>query len=431
MYVASLKLEHVRNFTHLVLEPSGGRNLLLGHNGHGKTNVLEMIALLSRGRSHRATSEKELIQWGHTTASMEALLASHDTNRPPIHITGVFHRDPLSDRLQTKLQVNGVTLEGRSQLVGLLPSVSFFPEDAAIAREAPALRRQWVDTALTQRDSSQIKHLQRYQAVRKQKAELLKQLAHQPCGSAMEQLALWNQTLAEAAAPVLLARLHYLQACGPVASHQYELLCDSTQEPFTLGYGLAGEGFDPEVVAGLQQPKVWQQGLPDDWQSPTFWQQRYQQALTAAMAAELARQQCLIGPHRDDVILMVKNQWVTMYGSQGQQRSVVLALKLAELNTLQTHCAEPPILLLDDALAELDPKRQRFLTQLLQTQSQQFITTPSLSSGLFDKGLDPAVTPITPTQVYHVSDGVVSQSMQELSDADLTEPFPANLLAQV
>jgi DNA replication and repair protein RecF len=405
-----------------VLEPSRGRNILLGHNGHGKTNVLEMIALLSRGRSHRATSEKELIQWGHTTAAIEALLASHDSTRPSIHITGVFHRDPTSDRLQTKLQVNGVTLEGRSQLVGLLPSVSFFPDDAAIAREAPALRRQWLDTALTQRDSSQIKHLQRYHAVRKQKAELLKQLAHQPRNVAMEQLTVWNYTLAKAAAPVMVARWQYLQTCGPVASHQYELLSDTSAEPFTLGYGLAGDGFDPDVVAGLQKLKVWEQGLPDDWQTLTFWQQQYEKALTTAIPAELSRQQCLIGPHRDDVLLTVKNQLITMYGSQGQQRSVVLALKLAELNTLQAHSTEPPILLLDDALAELDPKRQRFLTQLLQTQSQQFITTPSLSSGLFAMGLDSFATPITPTQVYQVSHGTVSPALQGLDAADLMEP---------
>ncbi len=424
MYVASLTLEHVRNLTHSVLEPSRGRNILLGHNGHGKTNVLEMIALLSRGRSHRATSEKELIQWGHTTASMEALLDSHDSTRLPIHITGVFHRDAVSDRLQTKLQVNGVTLEGRSQLVGLLPSVSFFPEDAAIAREAPALRRQWLDTAVTQRDPSQIKRLQRYHAVRKQKAELLKQLAYQSRGAAMEQLAVWNHTLAEAAVPVVLARLQYLQVCGPVASHQYELLSDTSIEPFALGYGLVGEGFDTELTQGLQQQTIWEQGLPDDWQTETFWQRQYQTALTAAMPAELARQQCLVGPHRDDIVLTVKNQWVTLYGSQGQQRSVVLALKLAELITLQQHSLEPPVLLLDDALAELDPKRQRFLTQLLQTQSQQFITTPSLSSGLFATGLDSFATPITPTQVYQVSHGVISPFLQGLDAVDLMEPSP-------
>lgn len=363
MYCSSLQCQHFRNLTDVALIFGPATTLLLGDNGQGKTNLLEGLWLLSRGRSHRTNQDRELIQWSEPlanhpvsepatqsyletpitpTIAMVSATFQPDNNSPAsigdatTTITAQFWVE--NNRLRSRWQVNGVALASRAKLVGLVPTVGFFSPDLSLLRGSPSDRRRWLDGAIVQHQPGMMAAFQRFEALRKQKAELLKQWGGRFSPAQLEELVTWNQTFAEAAATVITARQSYLNQLLPIAQHQYAAIAEGAE---ILHYQYAEGGYD-----GMDSATIFNRLL---------------ELLTAQQRDEIARQRCLIGPHREDIQLTLDERDATAYASQGQQRSLVIALKLAEVDQLAQARQTRPILLLDDVMAELDPHRQAYL----------------------------------------------------------------------
>ena len=331
----------------LSCEFSPGLNWILGENGQGKTNLLESIYLLSNARSHRSKNERELIAHSANTARITAQVQIQQTGGH--HVLEMTWERPQTDggRLKTILKQNHQPLKSRSQLLGNCPSVSFFVTDLLLLRGQPEDRRRWLDAAAAQYDRRHFQLVSTFQKIRLQKAHLLREYLETGTASQdnLTHLAVWNDQFAEAAVRLMQSRQHYLSLIQDrVTCHYIDM---APHETLSLSYHASA--FD-DVEA-------------------------FRQELEKIQVQECRRGQCLIGPHRDDVQFFLNNQDATAYGSQGQQRSIVLALKLGEWDVLSGVLCEPPVLLLDDVMAELDPERQDHLIQQLAPEAQVFLTT--------------------------------------------------------
>jgi DNA replication and repair protein RecF len=255
----------------------------------------------------------------------------------------------------------------------LCPTVAFFLSDLDIARAGAEARRRWLDAAIVQLNPQHWPLLTAYEKVRRQKAQLLKLALQGPVPDLAEQLAVWNTQLVQYAVPILTHRWQYVQAITPLAQGAYAALTPQHPEPFNMAYAVRWQPdpsgqYEHDDWQHADMPTTHQLTMPD-W-APMLWQ-----ALTHHTRQEQARASCVVGPHRDDVALWLNHQPVDSFGSQGQQRSVVLALKHAELTHLYQQTGEYPLLLLDDVMAELDPMRQRFLLDWFNPEGQVLITT--------------------------------------------------------
>ena len=374
MRVESLQLANFRNYTTLDVTFSPSKNIFLGNNGQGKTNLLEALYFLSHARSHRTSTDRELIRTGAPFARLQAQLHNH-------HYEGRAHLEAQikldNERLKTTFKVNSSPLRSRSELLGHLPTVSFFLPDLLLLRGAPDDRRRWLDAAIVQYDKRHLNYLSEFQKVRQQKNRLLKGPQEH---ISRDHLSAWNIQFAATGAKVIASRLAYLAMIEDFAAIAYLELSDG-REHLTMAYqSTVLEGL--RLAQGLDDPLVGFDGglsgavLPE----ATVLELILARQLEAKMPDEIRRGTSLIGPHRDDIGFALDGMAADAYGSQGQQRSIVLALKLTELKCLTAKLQEPPVLLMDDVMAELDPDRQRLLVEHIHPESQVFITTTHPSS---------------------------------------------------
>lgn len=356
MRVHALELKHFRNYDELSLPLSPGKNMFLGANGQGKTNLLEAVYFLSHARSHRTHSDRELIQAGSRFAAITAQLAPHAYEgrmQLDARIT-LDGGNGEGDRLKTIFRVNGTPLRSRSELLGNLPTVSFFLPDLLLLRGNPEDRRRWLDAAIVQYDKRHLSYLSDFQKIRLQKNRLLKEA---PERIDPEHLSVWNARFAEAASRLIASRQRYLAMIADLAAAAYLELSDA-REHLSWTYAVSGL---PENIPVPETPEAIETTL--------------KACLETARREEIRRATSLYGPHRDDIRFYLNDMEAAAYGSQGQQRCIVLALKLTELKCLSARLQEPPVLLLDDVMAELDPDRQRLLVEHIDPQSQVLITT--------------------------------------------------------
>lgn len=372
MRVQSLELTQFRNYETGTVAFSPRQNIVLGQNGQGKTNLLEALYLLSHARSHRTASDSELVRHAQAMGHAQAVGQTQPFARIQAHLTR--HHDSADrvlaveaqvrlqeGRTKTVFKVNGQSLRSRSELLGHLPTVSFFLPDLLLLRGSPEDRRRWLDAAIVQYDRRHLAYLSEFNQIRQQKNRLLKEA---PERISTDHLMTWNIQFAAAGARLIESRLQYLAMIENWTALAYQDLCDR-QEHLTLRYhsgiGDGRDGFLP-----------WSDSRSDrmDWLETALSQQ-----LSVRMRDEIRRGTSLVGPHRDDVRFFLDGMSAEAYGSQGQQRSIVLALKLTELQCLSARLHEPPVLLLDDVMAELDPQRQRLLVEHIHPDSQVFLTT--------------------------------------------------------
>lgn len=368
MRVQSLQLINFRNYPELNLRFPPGKNIFLGNNGQGKTNLLEAIYFLSHARSHRTSSDRELVRTGQSFAAVSAQLANH-------HYEGRVQMEAQvridGERLKTTFKLNANPVRSRSEVLGNLPTVSFFLPDLLLLRGTPEDRRRWLDAAIVQYDKRHLIYLNEFQKVRQQKNRLLKNAPEQV---SREHLTAWNIQFAAAGAKVIASRQVYLSLIEDLAAASY-LELSAGQEKLSMTYqSTVLEAIAREFTAGESGLK--HLSLPDT----VDLEGALARLLDEKMAEEIRRGTSLVGPHRDDIHFYLDGLAADAYGSQGQQRSVVLALKLTELKCLNTQLQEPPVLLLDDVMAELDPARQRLLVEHIHPDSQVFITTTHPSS---------------------------------------------------
>ena len=406
MIITHLSLTNFRNYGRLELAIPQGTTLFYGNNAQGKTNLLEAVYYLATSRSPHANYDSQLLNWeasqadepvvvGRLTAQITTQTGSHqlemrliqEKNRNGRRGQGSFRREALVDRRKVRLM----------DLLGNLRVVLFLPEDVQLITGAPSSRRRYMDITLCQIDPIYCRTLSNYNKTLEQRNALLRQLA-EGSGSP-DVLPIFTDKLATQGSQIFLRRAEFLASIAREAQQiHYEALTDG-QEVIRLNYLPrlpAKENGRLQNKDELTAAGEWLQAQQDDLAAIT---DRFAESLTAAQRTDIQRGTTSVGPHRDDWILTVNGRELASFGSRGQQRSAVLALKLAEINWMEKKTDEKPILLLDEVAAEFDEKRRAFLLNYVQQSTQAMLTAT-------DPGMFPADF-INQTSSMRVHDGQV------------------------
>lgn len=339
MHVRSLRLTHFRNYPSLEVEFHPQLNLFLGANAQGKTNVLEALYCLSTTRSFRAAADEEMIQFGQEAGAIESEL-QREEGRERIRLE-------LRRGRNKTLVVNEKKQKKLSSLLGRLPAVVFSPDDLFLVKGGPSLRRRYLDVMMLQMDAGYLSHLQQYERALKQRNSLLRQRVP----DLESQLTVWDPPLAEHGAALMAKRSEISTKLSATAGQALRDLTGGAEE-FEVRY-------EPSLVFEKDESGLREKILAE---------------LLKVRREEMARGLSVVGPHRDDLGLWVNGQPLRKFGSQGQQRTGALALKLAQLSLLAEGCHTAPLVLFDDVMAELDEKRQAFFLNRLQQGGQAFLT---------------------------------------------------------
>jgi DNA replication and repair protein RecF len=337
--VSDLVLFCFRNYADERVGLGPGLNVVSGPNAQGKTNLLEAIATAALTRSPRAGSAGELVRWGADTARVLSVVQRPDG---PTAIDLRLQRQAATGSMVRTLLVDGSPRPPRGVL-GLCPVVLFWPEDLLLVKGAPEGRRRLLDVVIAQTDPQAAAAMLRFRRVLDQRNALLRQVRLGQGGAAA--LSGFTQELVRSAGVVVAARLRLVDELGPLAAAALGEISDG-HERLELQYRLDGAGGDPPRDAGEAT-------------------ERLAAILGTRRSEELARGITVAGPHRDDVEILLDGRPARTAASQGQQRSLVLACKLAEVRHLTARLGMAPVLLLDDVLSELDAARRgRLLTAL-------------------------------------------------------------------
>lgn len=348
MILQQLRLQNYRNYQDLRVDLAPGINVLIGANAQGKTNLLEAIHVLAFTKSHRTAKDRELIRWGQTTARISGVV-NRQAGRLPLEVE-------LLPRAK-RVKVNHLFQKRLSAYVGHLNVVLFAPEDLALVKGAPAIRRQFMDMEFGQMSSRYLDAVSRFHQLLAQRNTYLRQLKfHQQSDRLL--LGVLTDQLATVGATVMVVRQELVRRLEKWAQPLHQQISNA-KEALQLVYvtqvDLTQVQGEAAVAAALRD--------------------RYQQS----EAREIELGTSLVGPQRDDLHFLVNGQNVQRFGSQGQQRTTALAVKLAEIDLVKEQTGEFPLLLLDDVLSELDDDRQTRLLTAIQDRVQTFITTTSLS----------------------------------------------------
>ncbi len=406
MYLEKLHLRNFRNYTEQVLDFTAPKTILLGNNAQGKSNLLEAIELLATLRSHRGSRDRDLVLDQETEGQIRANL-NRAAGRVEMAMT-------LRTNGRRSLAVNQESLKRQLDLLGLLNAVQFSCLDLDLVRGGPDGRRHWLDGLLIQLEPVYAHILEQYQQVLRQRNALLKThsvpskntpdlgLGSAPSESLSTQLGLWDAQLVTTGIRVIRRRSRVLKRLIPLAQAWHHQISGST-EWVHLNY----------------RPNV-----PIDTDVPEVIQRQFLDQLHQWGGAEHQRGTTLVGPHRDEIELTINQTPARQYGSQGQQRTLVLALKLAELQLIEEVIGEPPLLLLDDVLAELDLNRQNQLLSVIGDRFQTIITTTHLGS--FDVGW------LAQSQICRVEAGQIVQDSESIAIAsNFPADFPLSLRRQI
>jgi DNA replication and repair protein RecF len=341
MYVSGLEVHNFRNYGRQSLTLSQGINVLAGDNGMGKTNLLEAVCLCSIGKSPRTHKDRELIKWEEERARVK-LLCQKTAGGESVEIV-------VSKSENKRVAINGLPVSKIGELMGVVATVFFSPGELKIVQSAPGERRAFIDIALCQLSKAYFYLLSRYNKILAQRNRLLKS------GADADALDIWDAQLAEAGARVVKTRKGFIERLAPFATENHLFLSGGAEE-LTLAYeGLGGETAEETRELFLKR-------LQDE------------------RAQDLRLGFTHTGPHKDDLRLTAGGTDIRVYGSQGQQRTAALSLKLAELELNKTTRGESPVLLLDDVLSELDLNRQSKLLERIRG-FQTVITCTHLDEG--------------------------------------------------
>lgn len=327
MYIKELSLQDFRSYEELNIALDHGINIFHGDNAQGKTNILEAIYLCATARSHRTHREKEIIKWGTECAHVKLQI-----KKKYVEDTIDFH---LSQKSKSAL-INKMPIGKLGELFGALNVVMFSPEDLQLIKNSPKERRRFLDIELCQVDKLYYYALRQYHKVLKQRNLMLKQYSKQKDYSMLD---VWDMQLEEYARTVIEKRITFIEELNEIAS--------------SIHRDISGKKEKLQIVY-----------------MPSIEIEDFSEKMLKYREKDILYQTTSIGPHRDDLKFLINDTDVKTYGSQGQQRTVVLSMKLAELKIMKKYIGESPVLLLDDVLSELDEKRQTDLfkyTESIQT----------------------------------------------------------------
>lgn len=370
MKLLNIRLHGYRNYKQLELTTDSNVNLFVGPNAQGKTNLLEAMFVLALTRSHRTHKEKELIAWDTDRASIAGVVE---------HKYGSATLELAISSQGKRAKINGLEQKKLSSFVGSLNVVMFAPEDLEIVKGSPAVRRRFLDMEIAQVQPAYMHHLAQYQKVLAQRNNLLKQIGGRPSDDQYVMLDIWNAQLADHGSKIMVRRQNFIQ--------KLELWADEIHRGITGGQEQLRIRYEPSFDC-------------DEMNEETTVFDQFMVKLSHVKDQEIRRGATLVGPHRDDLVFFINQKEAHIYGSQGQQRTAALSLKLAEIELIREEKGEYPLLLLDDVLSELDHSRQTQLIETFQGKVQTFITTTGIESVNMDRMAD--------ARIYRVNEGAVA-----------------------
>lgn len=349
MIIETLTLKNFRNYDELTCNFSPTINIFIGDNAQGKTNLIEAMYVLALARSHRANKDNEMIQWGKDFARIEGQVKTERST---------FPLEIILSKKGKQAKLNHLEQSRLSTYIGHLNVIVFAPEDLDIVKGSPGVRRKFIDMELGQMSPVYLHYLSQYQRTLKQRNQYLKDIRYDQSQSALLYLDVLTEQLIEFGSAVLYERFQFTKSLERWAQPIHAEISQN-QEDLEVTYKSTvqcREDSSREEIA-----------------------EQYLKQLNEQRGRELEQGTTVIGPHRDDLKFTINGHDVHTYGSQGQQRTTALSLKLAEIDLMIELTNESPVLLLDDVLSELDSKRQSHLLQAMQGRVQTFLTTPSLS----------------------------------------------------
>lgn len=397
MYVRRLTLHDFRSWDDVTVDLEPGVSVFVGRNGFGKTNLVEALNYLATLGSHRVATDQPLIRVGAESASVAATV--HNAGR---ELTAEI--DIVAGRAN-KARINTAPCRRPRELLGILQSVLFAPEDLALVRGEPGGRRRFLDDLAILRTPRIAAEKADYERVLKQRTALLKtayaaaRRGGPDADSMLSTLDVWDEQLARFGAEVLAARLEVVSSLAPHLTVAYAALAPHSRAATVAYTSSLFEGFDGDPAAA----------------SVAELEQLLRSGLAAARQREIERGVCLVGPHRDDLDLRLGNEPAKGFASHGESWSYALALRLASLELLRAGGSEP-VLLLDDVFAELDAKRRTALAEVA-AGTEQVIVTAAVP-----EDLPPALRAAT----FQVTvDGPADARVSRLAEAELGGPGPS------
>lgn len=368
MRLNELQIKNFRNYKEAHLTFDKNLVIFLGENAQGKTNLLESIFVLSMTRSHRTTQEQELIGWDEENAYIKGFVQKKHA-AVPLEI--------LLTKKGRKTKVNHIEQKKLSSYVGQMNVILFAPEDLSLVKGSPQLRRRFLDMEIGQINPIYLYDLVQYQKILKQRNQYLKQLYEKKQTDELY-LDILTEQLVDFGSKIFLARQFFIKRLEYWANQLHGQISQG-KETLTIEY-----------VSSLP--------LLDTTDLETI-KADFLTALAKNREKERYRQMTTVGPHRDDLIFLINEKNVQTFGSQGQQRTTALSVRLAEIDLIHEETGEYPILLLDDVMSELDDSRQLHLLQTIEGKVQTFLTTTTLEHLKNKMTVEP--------EIYYVQQGLI------------------------
>jgi len=320
MIIKSLELQNFRNYETLKLDFDSGTNIFYGDNAQGKTNILEAIYMIATTKSHKGSKDQDIIKFGNEEAHIRSYLFKEDATRQvDMHLR----------KSKTKgIAIDGQRIKKAADILGILNVVFFSPEDLSIIKNGPSERRRFVDMELCQLDSFYLYNLNHYNKIVNQRNKLLKDLYQNP--SLKDTLSIWDSQLVSYGSKIIERRELFVEQLNEII-RDIHLKLSGNKEYIQIKYEKNAEISELEDKLRKNQDK------------------------------DIILKQTTVGPHRDDISFIVNDIDIRKFGSQGQQRTAALSLKLSEIELVKKSIKDTPVLLLDDVLSELDSNRQNYL----------------------------------------------------------------------
>jgi len=361
MYFKEIEIRNFRNYEYCKETFHPAINIFIGENGQGKTSLAEALYIMCLGRSFRTQKDREMIRFGEETSVVRTTVFKNERN---------VRTEIILNRNEKKtVKINGVRKK-RADLAGHILVVEFSPDDLKILKEEPDKRRRFLNREISKLYPGYYEDLAIYTKILLQRNTLLKEGNTDP-----SLLSVWNAELIKYGVKLIMRRESFIRRLNEISSRIHREITEGKEE-LSIGYD-ANVPFDedPETI-----------------------EKSFQEKMEAARDTDLLRGITSCGPHRDDLKVTINGIDVRRYGSQGQQRTAAIAIKLAEIQLMEEESGEKPVLILDDALSELDKSRQRYLIEAL-TGTQIFLTAASVSREILEHFPD--------KKIFEISDGKI------------------------
>lgn len=342
-----IDLKNYRNIEEARVEFDEGVNVLIGDNAQGKTNLLEGIYTFALGKSFRGVKEADVIRFGENESILS--LGFENASRKEVQSLKIH----LKRGVRKKIEMNGLKIDKIGEMIGNFRAVLFCPEHLSLIKEGPSMRRNYLDVAISQFRPVYLRSLQRYNAILEQRNKLLKS-AEEDKKTVEGTIDLWSEQLAKEAALIASFRAKYVS-----------LVSEAVEKYFSEMTGMR-ENVEMQYIGSSKQ-------CTEEYSDISATEKKYFELLTTNIDREIGAGATLWGTHKDDIEILINGKSARVFGSQGQQRSLALAMKLAEGDICYSETGDRPVLLLDDVLSELDRARRSFL--LSKVNDRQVIIT--------------------------------------------------------